>query len=228
MLGPIEIQHNYQQEYKRWEKKFNRQIAGCFKRNPMVRKDFIEEIIISKATRRKERIIEISDRSYSAQDYIRRNNFLADLFARATNASKKYDKLPIGNFFYTDYPQIKKEHQQKATTHPMWYAYRKNAFEYPQNELISLFAQYEVLVGISRKQISETIGKNEKLQTQPTYIQTESLDDVIRRTEGVMTRSEVAEYLKKAPSTISRLAKEGVIPSKMVNGKYMFIKSEID
>lgn len=44
----------------------------------------------------------------------------------------------------------------------------------------------------------------------------------------IMTLSEVAEYLKMGPSTVYRLARQGVIPGRKIGGTWRFSRRVID
>ena len=149
-----------------------------------------------------------------------------ELFAELRHARTKYRVSPFGNFFMIDFPVIKSKHQQQATTHPMWYAYRPQAFDWTIDEVIAWCALHFVLN--ARLQAYRNPATSTDQQAMVSDESRKSMSAKIRERSGQMNGVEVAKYLGKSPATITRWVADDYIPHKRQHGKAVFFVDDID
>lgn len=244
MNSPIEINQKFEKKRLETQKRFEATLAGYRKRYP----EFADAVFYanarSRAIKYRDHLFGIVDHNHTAQSDYRKNNFLSDFLYQGYGCTSLYKALPYGYFFVNDVPKLRKWHQKNAGEQPKLYLYRAGAFDYDQEKLIELLARFTVLSDfyntaiapatkaatvVAATQNEQSQSQNEPLKTEKTKAQDAAQrQQILREATDLLNRDEVAAWLRKAPSTISRWAKEGIIKSILIRGKYMFFRKDIE
>ncbi len=215
MRGAIEFEKLFNERTKKWKVEIEKQKAAYKKEHPYLTEERLESIFKTRLEEQKESLIGIWDNNHPSHDGFKKNNFLAEVFARLESAPAAYRISPFGNFFSLEYPSLMEEHLQLEKSHTDWYAYHNGAFEWDLNTIIDYCAQNHLLSSLLRPQEKEQPRIND-------------LKTTLAEKTGVMNSTQLAKYVSKSPSTITRWLNETDIPHTRFQGRASFKKDEIE